>query len=88
MNTFHVSPCSYLATEAAPEVRKILEEKGNVLVAIQGATAFAYTEEDGQEVYQDQLYSVCEAPADCTENGGQTEYMWQYVSAKEWLDAM
>lgn len=78
MNTFHISPSDSLAAEAVNEVIALMAKEGNgVFVAVRG------TEQAGTEY----VYSVTEAPADCTELGGRTEYMWGYVSAAKWLGA-
>lgn len=77
MNTFHISPSDSLAAEAVNEVIALLSHQGNgVFVAVRGQTT-----EDG-DAY---VYCVTEAPHDCTELGGRTEYMWSYVSAAKWL---
>lgn len=79
MNTFHIKPSDSLAAEAAISVIAIMAKEGNgVFVAVRGQTT-----EDGDA----SVYSVTEAPHDCTELGGRTEYMWSYVSAAKWLGA-
>lgn len=77
MNTFHITPSDSLAAEAVSQVIRTMAEQGNgVFVAVRGQTT-----EDG-DAY---VYSVTEAPHDCTELGGRTEYMWSYVPAAKWL---
>lgn len=79
MNTFHISPSDSLAAEAVDQVIRMMAKEGNgVFVAIRGQTT-----EDG-DAY---VYSITEAPENCTELGGNTEYMWSYVSAAKWLGA-
>ena len=74
MNTFHIAPQDTLAAEAAIDVIAIMTKEGNgVFVAVRGQ--------------EDRVYAVCEAPEDCTELGGNTEYMWSYVPAAKWLGA-
>ena len=79
MNTFHIAPQDTLAAEAAISVIAIMAKEGNgVFVAVRGQQ-----DEDGDA----SVYCVTEAPHDCTELGGNTEYMWSYVSAAKWLGA-
>lgn len=79
MNTFHIKPSDILAPEAAISVIAIMAKEGNgVFVAVRGQTT-----DDGDA----SVYCVTEAPANCTELGGNTEYMWSYVSAAKWLGA-
>lgn len=77
MNTFHIAPSDSLAAEAVSQVIKLMAKQGNgVLIAVRGSSCHGH---------DDYLYAVCEAPVDCTELGGRTEYMWSYVSAAKWL---
>lgn len=79
MNTFHIAPGDDLAPEAAVSVIALMAASGNgILVAVRGQTL------DGNE---DRLYTVCEAPHDCRENGGSRDYLWDYVPAATWLGA-
>lgn len=79
MNTFHIAPSDSLAAEAVNQVIHVMAKNGNgMFIAIRGQTT-----EDGDA----SVYSVTEAPHDCTELGGRTEYMWGYVSAAKWLGA-
>ena len=81
MNTFHISPSDALAQVAAIEVIDLMAKRGNgVLIAVRGQTIHWATEDN-----EDMLYTVCEAPEDCTENGGNTDYIWTYVPAAKWL---
>ena len=79
MNTFHITPSDSLAAEAVSQVINLMAKQGNeVFIAVRGQTM-----EDG-DAY---VYSVTEAPEDCTERGGRTQYMWSYVLAAKWLGA-
>ena len=79
MNTFHISPSDVLAPEAAVSVIALMAKEGNgILVAIRGSSCHGH---------DDYLYSVGEAPDDCRENGGRTDYIWDYVPAARWLGA-
>lgn len=81
MNTFHVTPNDPLASAAVSSVIAIMAKEGNgVLIAVRGQTIHWDTEDS-----EDMLYTVCEAPEDCRENGGNTDYMWAYVPAAKWL---
>ncbi len=82
MNTFHIDPTSPLAAEAAVLVAKM--EPG-AWAAIRGQSVYSYTDDEGKEVFEDCLYTVCDAPADCSELGGRREYIWSYVPADIWL---
>jgi len=83
MNTFHITPNDALADVAVGHVIKLMAQKGNgVFIAVRGQTIHWATE-DSEEM----LYVVCEAPADCTELGGRTDYVWGYVPAAKWLGA-
>jgi len=76
MNTFHISPSDALALEAAVSVIALMAKEGNgVLIAVRG-----------ESVYDtDRVYAVGVAPSDCRENGGRTDYLWDYVPAAKWL---
>jgi hypothetical protein len=89
MSTFHIAPSDALALEAAVSVIALMAKHGNdLLVAIRGESV--YDHEDGDLlkcVYTDRVYAVCAAPEDCRENGGRTDYLWDYVPAAKWLGA-
>lgn len=87
MNTFHIQPGAVLAPEAVISVIELIAKHGNdVLVAIRGESVYDHEDEDLLKcVYTDRVYAVTEAPHDCRENGGDTDYLWEYVSASDWL---
>lgn len=89
MNTFHIAPGDDLAPEAAVSVIALMARHGNgVLIAVRGESVYDHKDEDLLVVvYVDRVYAVCEAPADCRENGGRTDYGWDYVPAATWLGA-
>lgn len=76
MNTFHINASDALAVAAVGLVQQLANRDPDCWVAVRGQVV-----NDGEE----QLYTVCQAPADCRELGGRTDYVWSYVPAKEWL---
>ena len=77
MNTFHIKPSDELAVVAVGLVQQLANQNPDCWVAVRGQVV-----NDGEE----QLYTVCQAPADSRELGGRTDYIWPYVPAKEWLE--
>ena len=87
MNTFHVLPSDALAPEAAVTVIDLMAKYGNgILVAVRGEAVYDQGVQE-EVVYTDRVYAVGVAPADCRENGGRTDYIWDYVPAARWLGA-
>lgn len=79
MNTFHIEPeYTRLATQALPEVKTILDQEGNVYIAVRGQD-FEYGDGEAEET----LYTV----SVCPNQESQLGYEWHYVKAQEWLDA-
>lgn len=85
MNTFHISPSDALALEAAVSVIALMAKEGNgVLIAVRGESVYDQGVQE-EVVYTDRVYAVGVAPSDCRENGGRTDYLWDYVPAAKWL---
>jgi hypothetical protein len=72
MNTFHISPSNPLAHDVVDEIRTFSPD---TLVAIRGETI--YWDDEPEDV----VYTVSEHP----DPGGDTDYVWTYVRAGDWL---
>lgn len=76
MNTFHVKPeYTRLANQALPLVQGILDQEGDVYIAIRG--------QDGDGETEETLYTV----SVCPNQDDPGAYEWHYVRAQEWRDA-
>ena len=72
MSTYHISPNSPLAAEAAAEVRAF---DADTLIAVRGQT-FYRGDGDVEEI----VYTVSACPQDDT-----SSYCWTYVRAGDWI---
>jgi len=73
MNTYHISPRSVLAAEAAVEVRAF---DADALVAVRGQTVYY-----GNGEIEETVYTVSALPEQSDTSG----YCWTYVRAGDWL---
>lgn len=83
MNTFHIKPeHTNLAVDALPLVQAILDQEGDVWIAIRGEE-IDYSDGQGNGCIDEQVYTVSVCPNQ--EDPGR--YEWHYVRAQEWRDA-
>lgn len=79
MNTYHINPgYTRLAQQALPLVQAILDQEGDVWIAIRGRDI-----EYGDGETEETVYTVSVCPNQ--EDPGR--YEWHYVRAQEWSDA-